>query len=40
MSNISNQEMLKKLTQEFASTIEKLEHKYSKNVNITKYSKK
>ena len=39
ISNISNHEMLEELTQEFVSTIEELWYKYSKNVNITKYSK-
>jgi len=39
MLNISNQETLEELTQEFTSTTEELEYKYSKNVNIIKHSK-
>jgi len=34
--NIINQEMLEELTQEFAFTMEELEHKYSKNEKQSK----
>jgi len=39
MTNIHDCKMLKKITQEFASITEEFWYKYSKNVNITKYSK-
>jgi len=38
-SNIYSCEMLEAITQKFASIAEKLWYKYSKSINITKYSK-
>ena len=39
ITNILNQEMLEKVTQEFTSITEELWYKYSKYANITKHSK-
>ena len=39
MTNIHDCKMLKEVTQEFASIVDKLCYKYSKYVNITKHSK-
>ena len=38
-SNIHSYEMLEAITQKFASIIKELQCKYSKLINITKYSK-
>ena len=39
MTNISNHEALEEIIQAFASFVEKLWYKYSKNINITQHSK-
>ena len=39
MTDIQDCEMLERVMQEFAFIAEKLQHKYSKYVNITKHSK-